>query len=154
MMEARAISKYNRQSPRKMRLVIDLIRGKSVGEAYAILQFSKKKAAEQIDKTLRSAVANAKSKADEAGEFVDVDELVVTEAYVNEGPRLKRWRAAAMGRAAPIQHPTSHIVVAVGTPASQAAPAAPPPAPAKRARKAASPAKKTTAKKTTAKKST
>jgi large subunit ribosomal protein L22 len=115
MMEARAISKYNRQSPRKMRLVIDLIRGKSVGEAYAILQFSKKKAAEQIDKTLRSAVANAKSKADEAGEFVDVDELYVKEAYVNEGPRLKRWRAAAMGRAAPIQHPTSHIVVVVGT---------------------------------------
>jgi large subunit ribosomal protein L22 len=115
MMEARAISKYNRQSPRKMRLVIDLIRGKSVGEAYAILQFSKKKAADQIDKTLRSAVANAKSKADEAGEFVDVDDLVVTEAYVNEGPRLKRWRAAAMGRAAPIAHPTSHIVVVVGT---------------------------------------
>lgn len=114
-MEARAISKYNRQSARKMRLVIDLIRGKNVGEAYAILQFSKKKAAEQIDKTLRSAVANARSKADEAGEFVDVDELVVTEAYVNEGPRLKRWRAAAMGRAAPRQHPTSHVIVVVGT---------------------------------------
>jgi large subunit ribosomal protein L22 len=114
-MEARAISKYNRQSPRKMRLVIDLIRGKSVDEAYAILQFSKKKAAEQIDKTLRSAVANARSKADDAGEFIDVDELVVKEAYVNEGPRLKRWRAAAMGRAAPIAHPTSHIVVVVGT---------------------------------------
>jgi large subunit ribosomal protein L22 len=97
-----------------MRLVIDLIRGKSVDEAYAILQFSKKKAAEQIDKTLRSAVANARSKADEAGEFVDVDDLYVKEAYINEGPRLKRWRAAAMGRAAPIQHPTSHIVVVVG----------------------------------------
>ena len=114
-MEARAISKYNRQSPRKMRLVIDLIRGKSVGEAYAILQFTKKKAGEQIDKTLRSAVANAKSKADQAGEYVDVDDLVVTEAYINEGPRLKRWRAAAMGRAAPIAHPTSHIIVVVGT---------------------------------------
>jgi large subunit ribosomal protein L22 len=118
-MEARAISKYNRQSPRKMRLVIDLIRGKSVDEAYAILQFSKKKAAEQIDKTLRSAVANAKSKADVAGDYVDVDELVVKEAYVNEGPRLKRWRAAAMGRAAPMQHPTSHIIVVVGTQDSQ-----------------------------------
>lgn len=123
-MEARAISKYNRQSPRKMRLVIDLIRGKSVDEAYAILQFSKKKAAEQIDKTLRSAVANAKSKADTAGDYVDVDDLVVKEAYVNEGPRLKRWRAAAMGRAAPIQHPTSHIVVVVGTQDSQRATAA------------------------------
>ncbi|HSJ24020.1 MAG TPA: 50S ribosomal protein L22 [Longimicrobiales bacterium] len=123
-MEARAISKYNRQSPRKMRLVIDLIRGKSVDEAYAILQFSKKKAAEQIDKTLRSAVANAKSKADTAGDYVDVDDLFVKEAYVNEGPRLKRWRAAAMGRAAPIQHPTSHIVVVVGTQDSQRATAA------------------------------
>jgi large subunit ribosomal protein L22 len=119
MMEARAISKYNRQSARKMRLVIDLIRGKSVGEAYAILQFTKKKAAEQIDKTLRSAVANARSKADLAGEFVDVDELVVTEAYINEGPSLKRWRAAAMGRAAPIEHPTSHIIVAVGPDAAR-----------------------------------
>ena len=112
-MEARAISKHNRQSARKMRLVIDTIRGKSVGEAYAILQFSKKKAAEQIDKTLRSAVANAKSKADVAGEFVDVDELYVKECYINEGPRLKRWRAAAMGRAAPVEHPTSHIIVVV-----------------------------------------
>jgi large subunit ribosomal protein L22 len=118
-MEARAISKYNRQSPRKMRLVVDLIRGKSVDEAYAILQFSKKKAAEQIDKTLRSAVANAKSKADVAGEYVDVDDLYVKEAFINEGPRLKRWRAAAMGRAAPMQHPTSHIIVVVGTQESQ-----------------------------------
>ncbi len=112
-MEARAISRHNRQSPRKMRLVIDLIRGKSVGEAYAILQFSKKKAAEQIDKTLRSAVANARQKAEADGEFVDVDDLFVKEAFVNEGPRLKRWRAAAMGRAAPISRPTSHVVVVV-----------------------------------------
>jgi len=112
-MEARAISRYNRQSPRKMRLVIDLIRGKAVGEAYAILQFTKKKAAEQIDKTLRSAVANAKQKADTAGEFVDVDDLYVREAYINEGPRLKRWRAAAMGRAAPLNRPTSHVVIVV-----------------------------------------
>ena len=98
-----------------MRLVIDLIRGKRVGEALAILQFSKKKAAEQIDKTLRSAVANAKQKAETAGEFVDVDELYVKEAFVNEGPRLKRWRAAAMGRAAPIRRPTSHVVIVVDT---------------------------------------
>jgi len=112
-MEARAISRYVRQSPRKMRLVIDLIRGRKVGEAYAILQFSKKRAAEAIDKTLRSAVANAKAKAEDAGEFVDVDDLYVKEAYINEGPRLKRWRAAAMGRAAPVQHPTSHVVIVV-----------------------------------------
>ena len=96
-----------------MRLVVDLIRGKSVGEAYALLQYSKKRAAEQIDKTLRSAVANARNKADDAGAMVDVDDLYVKEAYINEGPRLKRWRAAAMGRAAPIEHPTSHVVIVV-----------------------------------------
>lgn len=112
-MLARAVSKYNRQSPRKMRLVIDLIRGQSVGEAYAILQFSKKRASDVIDKTLRSAVANARAKADAEGEMVDVDALYVSEAYVNEGPRLKRWRAAAMGRAAPIRHATSHVVIVV-----------------------------------------
>ncbi|HSL79145.1 MAG TPA: 50S ribosomal protein L22 [Pseudolabrys sp.] len=112
-MEARAISRHNRQSPRKMRLVIDLIRGKNVGEAYAILQFSKKKAAEVVDKTLRSAVANAKVKAENENEFVDVDDLYVKEAYINEGPRLKRWRAAAQGRAAPIRRPTAHVVIVV-----------------------------------------
>jgi large subunit ribosomal protein L22 len=112
-MEARAISRFVRQSPRKMRLVVDLIRGKSVGEAYALLQYSKKRAAEQIDKTLRSAVANARNKADEGGSMVDVDDLYVKEAYINEGPRLKRWRAAAMGRAAPMEHPTSHVIIVV-----------------------------------------
>ena len=112
-MEARAISRYNRQSPRKMRLVVDLIRGKGVGEAYAILQFTKKKAAEQIDKTLRSAVANAKQKAEAANDFIDVDDLYVKEAYINEGPRLKRWRAAAQGRAAPLNRPTAHVVIVV-----------------------------------------
>ena len=112
-MEARAISRFVRQSPRKMRLVVDLIRGKNVGEAYALLQYSKKRAAEQIDKTLRSAVANARNRAEETGEPVDVDDLYVKEAYINEGPRLKRWRAAAMGRAAPIEHPTSHVVIVV-----------------------------------------
>lgn len=112
-MEARAISRHNRQSPRKMRLVIDLIRGRNVGEAYAILQFSKKKAAEIIDKTLRSAVANARVKAENEGEFVDVDELYVKEAYINMGAPLKRWRAAAQGRAAPIRRPTAHVVIVV-----------------------------------------
>lgn len=112
-MEARAISKDVRQSARKMRLVIDLIRGRDVGEAYGLLRFSKKRAADSIDKTLRSAVANARAKADDAGEYVDVDELYVKEAYINEGPSLKRWRAAAMGRAAPIRRPTSHVVIVV-----------------------------------------
>jgi large subunit ribosomal protein L22 len=112
-MESRAISKYNRQSAQKMRLVIDLIRGRGVGDAFAQLQYSKKRASEQIEKTLRSAVANARQKAEAEGEFVDVDDLYVKEAYVNEGPRLKRWRAAAMGRAAPIRRPTAHVVIVV-----------------------------------------
>jgi len=112
-MEARAISKEVRQSARKMRLVIDLIRGRAVGEAYGLLRFSKKRAAEAIDKTLRSAVANARAKAEAAGEYVDVDELYVKEAYVNQGPSLKRWRAAAMGRPSPIRRPTSHVVIVV-----------------------------------------
>lgn len=114
-MEARAISRHNRHSPRKMRLVIDLVRGKQVNDAFAILQFSKKKGAEIIDKTLRSAVANARAKAENEGEVVDVDDLVVKEAYVNEGSRLKRWRAAAQGRAAPITRPTCHVVIVVDT---------------------------------------
>jgi large subunit ribosomal protein L22 len=114
-MEARAISRYNRHSPRKMRLVIDLIRGKSVNEAFAALQFSKKKGAEIIEKTLRSAVANARNKAENENEVVDVDELYVKEAYVNEGSRLRRFRAAAQGRAAPITHPTCHVIVVVDT---------------------------------------
>lgn len=96
-----------------MRMVIDLIRGKAVGDAFAILQFSKKKAADTIDKTLRSAVANAKVKADNDGAFVDVDELYVKEAYINEGARLKRFRAAAQGRAAPIRRPTAHVIIVV-----------------------------------------
>jgi large subunit ribosomal protein L22 len=112
-MEARAVSKYNRQSAQKMRLVIDLIRGRGVGDALAQLQYTKKRAAEQIDKTLRSAVANARAKAEAEGDFVDIDDLYVKEAYVNEGPRLKRWRAAAMGRAAPIRRPTAHVVIVV-----------------------------------------
>ena len=114
-MEARAISKYIRQSPKKMRLVIDEIRGKNVNDAYAVLQYSKKRAATVIDKTLRSAVANARDKADQAGEMVDVDELYVKEAFVDEGPYYKRWRAAAMGRPAPIRRPTAHVTVVVDT---------------------------------------
>jgi len=112
-MKARAESRGVRQSARKMRLVIDQIRGRDVGEAYGLLQFSKKRAAEQVEKTLRSAVANAREKAEEAGEYIDLDELYVKEAYVNQGPVLKRWRAAAMGRAAPIRRPTSHVVIVV-----------------------------------------
>lgn len=114
-MQAKAIARQVRMSPRKVRLVVDQIRGKSVNEAYAILQFSKKVAADPIGKTLRSAVANAQNKAQDAGDVLDVDELRVTTAFVDEGPTEKRWRAAAMGRAAPLLKRTSHITLVVDT---------------------------------------
>jgi len=112
-MQARAIARYVRQSPTKVRLVVDLIRDKSVGDAYSILQFSPRKAAEIIDKTLRSAVANAQVKAQDEGEVLDVDDLFVLEIMVDEGPAQRRYRSAAMGRAAPIRKRTSHITVVV-----------------------------------------
>ncbi len=112
-MHARAIARHVRMSPRKVRLVVDQIRGKSVNEAYAILQFSKKNASEPVGKTLRSAVANAQVKAQDADDFVDVDDLYVRECFVDEGPTLGRWRARAQGRAAPIRKRTSHITVVV-----------------------------------------
>lgn len=114
-MEARAVAKNVRMSARKMRLVIDEIRERNVNEAYSILQFSKKAAAEPIDKTLRSAVANAVHRADEEGEVLDVDTLYVRECYVDEGPTLRRYRAAAMGRAAPIRKRMSHVTIVVDT---------------------------------------
>lgn len=112
-MRARAVAKDLRMSPRKMRLVIDEIRGKDVNEAYAILQFSKKAAAAPIDKVLRSAVANAVYQADQEGEVLDVDELVVAEAFVDEGRTLRRWRPRAFGRATPIRKRSSHVTVIV-----------------------------------------
>ncbi len=112
-MQARAIAKHVGMSPRKVRMVVDLIRGRDVNEAYSILRFSKRSATEPIEKTLRSAVANAQQKADIEGSYLDTDELVVSAAYVNEGPRQKRFRAGAMGRAAPRVKRTSHITIIV-----------------------------------------
>ena len=112
-MQARAIARGVGMSPRKMRMVLDLIRGRGVNEAYAILKFSKKGATTPIEKTLRSAVANATQKADKEGTFLDADELVVREAYVNEGPVLKRFSPRAMGRATPIIKRTSHVTIIV-----------------------------------------
>ena len=111
--EARAIQRTTRQSPYKMRLVIDQIRGQRVNDALALLQFSKKHAAEQIEKTLTSAVANAEQAARAANTSVDVDALVITKAIVNEGPKLKRWTPAAMGRATPMLKRTSHVEIIV-----------------------------------------
>ncbi len=96
-----------------MRLVIDQIRGKDVNEALALLTFSKKHAAKQITKTLKSAVANAEQAARSANAALDVDALYVKHAVINEGPKLKRFMPAAQGRATPIQKRTSHVEIVV-----------------------------------------
>src|SRR5579864_2785273 len=114
-MEARAIQMAVRQSARKMRLVIDQIRGRVVPEAYAILRFSKKLAAKQIHKVLKSAVANAEQHGRRANEAIDVDRLRVSYAVVNEGTTIKRFTPAAMGRATPILKRTSHVEIHVAT---------------------------------------
>jgi large subunit ribosomal protein L22 len=137
-MEARAIQRTVRQSARKMRLVIDLIRGRAVPEADAILRFSKKRAAKQIHKVLKSAVANAQQAALRQNAPFDADQLRVKYAVVNEGATLKRFTAAAMGRATPILKRTSHVEIHV---ASDAAPAARPPTQAGTAPKTAAQAK-------------
>jgi large subunit ribosomal protein L22 len=113
MSEARAIQRTTRQSPYKMRLVVDQIRGLGVNDALALLQFSKKHAAKQIAKVLKSAVANAEQAARSTNASLDVDELYVKLAIVNEGPKLKRWMPAAMGRATPVHKRTSHVEIIV-----------------------------------------
>ena len=123
-MRARAIQRTVRQSARKMRLVMDQIRGARVPEAYAVLRFSKKLAAKQIHKVLKSAVANAEQQARRQNAAFDPDGLRVAYAVVNEGPTLKRFTSAAMGRATPILKRTSHVEIHV---AGEAPPAAKPP---------------------------
>jgi len=134
-MEARAIQRTVRQSARKMRLVIDLIRGRAVAEADAILRFSKKRAAKQIHKVLKSAVANAQQAAQRQNTPFDADRLRVKYAVVNEGSTLKRFTMAAMGRGTPILKRTSHVEIHVAEDAVPAKPAqaAPAPAPAQAA---------------------
>ena len=99
---------YIRVAPRKARLVVDQIRGLPVSDALTLLRTTNKRVAPQIEKVLQSAVANAENTG-----RMDVDELVVREAYVNEGPRLKRLRPAPMGRAHRYIHRLAHIVVVV-----------------------------------------
>lgn len=107
-MEARAVARYVRVSPRKARLVVDLIRGKSVEEAATILRFTPRAAAEVVEKVLLSAVANA-----EKNLKIKRDDLYVSTVFVNEGPTLKRIRPRAMGRAFRVDKRTSHITVVV-----------------------------------------
>ena len=98
-----------RVSAQKVRLVVDLIRGRNAGEALNILRNTNKRIAPAVEKVLRSAIANAQNLSTD----VDVDKLVVAEAYVNEGPRTKRVRPAPMGRAYRYQRRSSHIAVTV-----------------------------------------
>lgn len=111
--EAHALARHVRMSPQKARLVIDLIRGRSVNEAKRILRFTPKRAARHIEKLLDSAVANAHVKADNAGMPLDPDELYVSTAFVNEGARWKRLRPAPMGRAFRYQKRTAHMWLGV-----------------------------------------
>jgi large subunit ribosomal protein L22 len=111
--EARAAAMHVRLSPQKARLVMDQIRGQRAADALQILRFTKKRAARDIEKVLRSAIANAENKADTAGESLDVDELYISRCFVNEGARWKRIRPAPFGRAYRYVHRTSHIVIEV-----------------------------------------
>ncbi len=105
-MEAKAQAKFVRIAPRKVRIVMDLIRGKNLGEAITILRFVPKKASGIIEKVLRSAAANAEHNYD-----MNKDDLYVYKAYADEGPTLKRFMPRAMGRATRIRKRTSHITV-------------------------------------------
>ncbi|GAB4261704.1 MULTISPECIES: 50S ribosomal protein L22 [Deferrisoma] len=105
-MEAKATLRYLRMSPRKVRLVADLVRGRRVEEAIRILRFTPRRASLPVRKVIESAVANA-----ENNHGLDIDQLWVREIRVDEGPTLKRWRPRARGRATPIMKRTSHVAV-------------------------------------------
>ena len=109
-MISKATCRFIRMSPQKARLVVDLIRGKDVNEALMTLKFTNKKATREIEKVVKSAVANATQKS----ENIDVDNLFVEQCFINEGPRLKRMRPAPMGRAYRYQRRTAHITVQLG----------------------------------------
>lgn len=109
-MEARAVVRYVRMSPRKVRIVANMIRGKSLDEALGILKLLPKKSSKVIEKLIESAAANAD---DKSKGKVDVDSLFVKTVQVDNGPIIKRWMPRAMGRANRINHRTSHITVVV-----------------------------------------
>ncbi len=112
-MEAKAVAKYVRMSPRKARRVIDMVRGVQVDKALNILHFTPKAASVPIEKTLRSAVANMLNNKDASK--IEPDHLVVKEAFVDMGFGFKRFRAASMGRAMRIKRPSCHITIVVAT---------------------------------------
>lgn len=136
MIQAHATAHYVRTSPQKAKMVLDLIRGRDVNRALATLRFARKVVARDIDKVLRSAIANAQQKEGFGG---DVDRLYVATCYANQGPSMKRVRPAPQGRAFRIVKRTSHLTVEV---AERTAPVAPGPAPAASAEPAAARGKK------------
>lgn len=114
-MEAKAQARYVRSTPMKSRRVVNEIRGKRALEAYDVLRFAPQAVAGDVRKVLHSAISNAKDLAQRDGEKVDAADLVITEAYVDEGPTMKRFRPRAQGRAGRILKRTSHITIVVGT---------------------------------------
>ncbi len=159
--EYRAVAKFQRVSPQKARLVLDLIKGRGVQEALETAAFTKKRIAPVVHKLLTSAVDNAKYVSGEQGTDLDVDSLYVKNAVANDGPRMKRIRPAPMGRAYRYQRRLSHIIVTVAERGSAAnlvtkveEPATAEAVATKGNAKAAPKAKSTAAKKTAAKKST
>jgi large subunit ribosomal protein L22 len=161
----RAEARFQRVSPQKARLVLDLIKGRRVEEALQTVAFTKKAVAPLVEKVLRSAIENARYVSDEKGLDVDVDNLYVAHAVANDGPRMKRIRPAPMGRAYRYQRRLAHIVVAVAerrpggsiaqtVDAETPAPAAARKRPAKKAAAKKAAPKKTAAKRTGSKKQT
>ena len=112
-MEARATSRYNRQSARKIRKVLNQIRGSEVNSAIDYLHFSPEKASIVIEKTIRSAIANLMQI--EGNNDLDPDTFKIKEAYANQGPVMKRFRAASMGRASRLRRPSSHLTIVITT---------------------------------------
>ena len=112
-MEAKAQVRFIRVTPQKARRVVDLIRGKQASEAVAVLKFAPQTASEPILKVVQSAIANARVKADRASVAFDEQQLFISEAFIDEGPTLKRFRPRAQGRASQILKRTSHITVVV-----------------------------------------
>ncbi len=105
-MEAKAVAKHIRISPRKIKPIADMVRGKNANEAVAILKFTPRKGAGLLKKVIESAMANA-----ENNHGMDLESLYIAEVYANQGPTMKRWKAGSMGRANPILRRTSHIGV-------------------------------------------
>jgi len=110
-MEGRAQIKYIRTSPRKLRLVCDLIKGRNINEVLGILSMLEQRASSVVEKGIKSAVANIQEKGKQGKVAVDIDKFYLAEVAVDQGPTLKRFRARAMGRAAPIRKKSSHLRV-------------------------------------------